>query len=86
MNLDKVFDIYEQFLLLTRKHDHFESAKCDDEGNERLLLRFNCGFTVELTNKRNLDNSAALRCWWEGGLTVEVDSLEKLLLEFSNSN
>ena len=87
MSLDKAFDIYEEFLLQTRKHDHFETARCNEDGNERLLLRFNCGFKVELTHNRNVENSAALRCWWEKEeAAVKVYSLEQLLQKFGNSN
>jgi len=84
VNLDKAFDIYEEFLLRTRRQDHTEIARCDDDGNERICLKFDSGFTVELTNKRNVENSAALRCWWKDAEAVEVDSLEQLLKEYSN--
>ena len=86
MNLDKAFDIYEEFLLQTRKHEHFETARSDETGKERLFLKFFCGFNVELTNNKNVENSAVLRCWWNEKETVEVDCLEQLLREFGNSN
>ena len=86
MNLDKAFDIYEEFLLQTRKNGHFEKARCDDDGNEQLLLRFDNGFTVELVNNKYVENSAILRCWWKKEeASVKVDSLELLLQEFKNS-
>ena len=86
MNLDKAFDIYEEFLLQTRKQDHFETARCDNDGNERILLKFDSGFVVELTNNKNVENSAVLRCWWNDEEAVKVDSLDQLLREFGNSN
>ena len=84
MNLDKAFDIYEEFLLQTRTNPHLERARCDDEGNERFYIKFDSGFTVELTNKKNVENSAALRCWWKDEEAVEVNSLEQLMQEYSN--
>ena len=84
MNLDKLFDIYEEFLLQTRTHAHIETARCDEDDNEKLLLKFDCGFTVELTNKKNVENSAAMQCWWKGKKSVKVESLEQLLNEYSN--
>lgn len=84
MNLDKAFDIYEEFLLHNRMHDHFESARSDEEGNEKILLKFDCGFTVELTNKKNVENSATLRCWWTKDNIVEVYSYTELFQEFCN--
>ena len=86
MNLDMAFDIYEQFLLQTRNHSHFETARSDEEGNERLLLRFDCGFNVELTNNKFVENSAVLRFWRNKDESVKVDCLEQLLREFGNSN
>ena len=86
MNLDKAFDIYEEFLLRTRRQDHTEIARCDDDGNERICLKFDSGFTVELTNKRNVENSAALRCWWKDGKIINVNSITELLQEWGNSN
>ena len=86
MNLDKAFDVYEEFLLQTRKHSHIETARSDEKDNERLLLRFDCGFNVELTNNKHVENSAVLRCWWNEKEAVEVDCLEQLLREFGNSN
>ena len=84
MNLDKAFDIYEEFLLQTRTNPHLERARCDDDGNERIYLKFDSGFTVDLTNKKNVENSAVLRCWWEDEDAVEVNSLEQLMQEYSN--
>jgi hypothetical protein len=86
VNLDNAFDIYEKFLLQNRMQDHIETARCDDEGNERIRLKFDSGFTVELTNKKNVENSAVLRCWWKDEEPVNVKCLEQLLREFGNSN
>ena len=82
MNFDKAFDVYEEFFLRNRMHPYTETARCDEEGNERWLLKFICGFTVELTNKKNVENSAALRCWWVEDDIVEVDSYEAIFREF----
>ena len=86
MNIDKLFDIYEEFLRQTRMNVHIETARCDDNGNERLVLKFDCGFTVEITKKKNVENSGAMRCWWKDKDPVEVESLEQLFKEFANSN
>ncbi len=82
-NLDEVFDIYEAFLIQTRTYDHFESARADEEGNERILLKFSCGFNVELTNKKDIENSAALRCWGrDSKKIIEISTVDQLLQEF----
>ena len=87
MNLDKAFDIYEEFLLQAKSYGHFETARCNGDGREILLLKFDCGFTVELTNNQYIENSAVLRCWWKKeDDAVNVNSLEQLLREFANSN
>jgi len=85
MNLDNALDIYEEFLLHTREHGHFEAAKCDDAGNERICLKFDKGFTVELTNKKSAKDSAVLRCWWDEGEVVRPRSVERLLREFGKN-
>ena len=86
MNLDKAFDIYEEFLLQTKTNPHLERARCDDEGNDRIYLKFDSGFTEELTNKKNVENSAILRCWWKNNEVVVVNCLQQLTQEFGNSN
>ena len=84
VNYDKAFDIYGDFGVQTRKNNHFESRpRCDEIGNERICLKFDCGFTVELTNNKNVENSAVLRCWWKDEEPIEVESLEQLFLEFA---
>ena len=86
MNLDKLFDIYEEFRRQTIENYNIETARCDNNGNERLVLKFDSGFTVELTNKKNVENSAAMRCWWKDKDAVKVESLEQLCQEFAKSN
>lgn len=87
-NLDEVFDIYQSFLdFVSRDYkynvDFYETAKADDNGKERALLRFNNGFNVELTNQRNVENSATMHCWWhEKEKAVEVSTLDQLKKEF----
>ena len=86
MNIDKAYDIYEEFLLQNREHGHYESVRCKVDGDEKLLLKFDCGFTVELTNNKRVENSAALHCWWNEENVIEVNNLKQLIQAWSNSN
>ena len=88
MYIDQAFDIYEEFLrdMRAQNQDYYESAKCKEDGKERLLLDLDIGFTVELTNDKNVENSAALRCWWKDGEKINIHSIEQLLQAWSNSN
>ena len=87
-NLDEVFDIYQSFLDFVSRDfkynvDFYETAKADESGKESARLKFNSGFTVELTNQRDVKNSANLRCWWHAKeKAVEVSTLEQLKQEF----
>lgn len=89
-NLDEVFDIYQSFLDFANRDfkynvDFYETVKSDDNGKESTLLRFNNGFNVELTNQRDVENSASLCCWWHAKeKVVEVDTLEQLVEKFLN--
>ena len=88
MYIDAAFDIYEEFLRQMREQnqDYYESAKCKEDGKERLLLDFYNGFNLELTNDKNVENSAALQCWWNEGKKIDIHSIEQLHQAWSNSN
>lgn len=73
MNFDNALDIYEEFLLHTREHGHFESAKCDDDGNERFCLKFHNGFTVDSLTRKTL--RIALFCG-VGGMSIKSSDPE----------
>lgn len=83
-SIDAAFDIQQGFMdAIGRDYEYVETAKCDESGKERTLLNMTCGFNVELTNQKNQENSAELRCWWHNEEdAVVVDSLEQLLTIF----
>lgn len=87
-NLDEVFDIYQSFLDFVSRDfkynvDFYETAKADESGKERARLKFNSGFTVELTNQRDVENTAELRCWWhDEENAVEISTLDQLVKKF----
>ena len=90
-NLDEVFDIYQSFLdFVSRDYkynvDFYEKVKVDEtRGKESALLNFNNGFKVELSNQQNVENTAALRCWWyDEENAVEISTLDQLVEKFLN--
>lgn len=81
-NIDEVNEIYQGFIAQTGWNyaRQTEVAHSDGEGNESLLLIFGSGFHLEMTNKKDVENSANLHCWWyKKENSVEVESLEQLL-------
>lgn len=90
-NLDEVFEIYEGFLSFASRElryfrDFYETAKVNEAGKESTTLKFNNGFVVELTNQRDVENAAELRCWWhDKANALEVSTLEQLKQEFYRS-
>ena len=83
-DLDELFDVQESFIrFLRRDFEYTEELTCDNNGKERSILKVSNGFFVELTNQRNVPNSANLRCWWHTEENaVEVNSEYELLYEF----
>lgn len=81
-SLDEVNDIYQGFLAQVGWDyaRQTEVAHSDGEGNESLLLIFSNDFHLKMTNKKGVENSADLHCWWYTERnSIEVESLEQLL-------
>ena len=85
-NLDEVFDIYQSFLdSVNRDFEWYETVKSYEDGKEIMILNFLNGFKVVVTNDKNVENSAEIRCWWnDESNAVEINSLEELFQKFYN--